>query len=250
MYLWLHMTVIKHGAGLPGCHIISTAFTGHDHLFTYPGDAVIAFAQGILVGMVNAVKMDGVGHVMGVFKGDPELVALFDPDHGRRQAQHFIRLDAFEINRGHPSLFRGEYPEPGLDAGGDGIGRDKLFHIRRMAVQLGYFQANMDIVGVAVIVDIIFLDNSIGGKLCTHQCGHRYVVRSHDEGGYFRGVIRLAQAGFLHPDSFEQLFCAPVPVYRRTDLFGLKRQGRLALWRRVISALAEYIEIILLQTRG
>ena len=60
--------------------------------------------------MVNPVKVNGMGQVMGILQGNQHPVALLHPDGRRRRAQDVPGHIGLEIFRGHTEGLGGEHP--------------------------------------------------------------------------------------------------------------------------------------------
>ena len=74
--------------------------------------------------MIDAVKVNRMGEVVGVFQGYLYRIALLDANDGRRNAQQLTGLEAVGAFGGHTIRFRRKDPKPWLNTRGDRIRRD------------------------------------------------------------------------------------------------------------------------------
>jgi hypothetical protein len=172
--------------------------------------------------MIDAVEMDGVGQGVAVLENQMESVALFDPDHRRRCAQHGFGLGATEFFGCHPAPFWGEHPHARCDPGRDRIGRKRRFEVRRAPVELGHLQAHRDMVGISVAIEIFSLHHRVGREVGFHQDFGGDPVGSPDKRGDGRGIVGVAEGRLLDRDSLDFLCRAPSRVRPRAKRLGGK----------------------------
>ena len=139
--------------------------------------------------MVDAVQMDGMRHVVRVFEGDIDLVALLDPDGRARCTQQGIGLHRLEVFSGHAHRFGRKNPQARANARRDLILGHGVRAVRRAAVQFGHLQTDMNLVRIPVAVEIPTHDHGIGRQSGLHQGRRRHLVRPlHSSGNEIRIV--------------------------------------------------------------
>ncbi len=87
MHVGLHMTVIEHCARVARGQLIGTRETRHHWNFAGNRYAVVALTRYVDETVIGSMQMQCVRHIVAILERYPNLIALFDADHGRWQAQ-------------------------------------------------------------------------------------------------------------------------------------------------------------------
>ena len=240
--LRLDVAVVEHGARLARGHLIRARFARPDGQLAGNRHTVVALPVRVHERMIHAVEMDGVRQVMRVFERHPQGVAGFDANDRGRRAQPDVRPVGLEIFRGHAARLGRKHPQPGLDAGRNGIGRKRRRIVGRATVQLDDFQPQVNVIRVAVAVRVVFLDQRIRRQPGLHERLRRNVVRPAHERRDFRGIVGRADRRGYDPHAVDRLFRTPLGMLVGTERLGCKRREIPTRRGRAIGCFPEQAE--------
>ena len=106
---------------------------------------------------------------MRILKSNTNAVALLHTNRRRRQPQRIARLVRTEVLHGHADQLGREHPEAGANSGCDLIARNRALSNCGAAVELGDFEADMDLIGIAIAIEVAALHYSIGRQSAAQQ---------------------------------------------------------------------------------